>query len=126
MLSSGSKAAQAAQPDVSRNVEDMLRVHEDILSQVNVFLAPLEGDSDHSRAARKGSKHVHWLGLESLEGLIPSRAVSSARRSLDTPWLRRSNHHTGTIFPSEAANVAKVFDRKVRARFLPYKIGFLM
>ena len=113
IMISGSKAAQAAQPEISRNVEEMLRLHEDILLQTKVFLAASESKPGSSTAAQERSKHTRWLSYESLEGIVPGRTRSSTRHSLDLPWFRRPKSSTGVSSPAEVADVAKVFERKV-------------
>lgn len=74
----------------------MLHTHEDILLQMKVFLMPLESRADNNAASRKRTKHIRWLSYESSQGFVPGRALT-----------------LGTTSPSGAANVAKVFQRKV-------------
>ena len=91
----------------------MLRLHEEILLQVKISVTPFEGKPDASTEAQKRSKHIRWLSYENFEGLVPGRARSSARRSLEVPWFRRSKSYPGTTSPGEVADVARVFEHKV-------------
>ena len=83
----------------------MLRLHEEILLEIKALIV--------GNDLPKGKKHARWRSIETLENIIGEKATQVVRRSLDAPWLGRSNDYTLVTAPKEAANVAKVFERMV-------------
>lgn len=99
MLNSTPKGPQATQPEISQNVADMLRLHEDILLEIKTVMPDSHMQSDAT--ARQRSKHPRWYSVESAEAL-----------SSENPLSNRDGNLTTT--PEEAADVARIFERMVR------------
>lgn len=117
MLSSAPKGPQATQPDISQNVADILRLHEDILLQIKTLMPDAHMQSD--AAAHQRSNHPRWYSVESAEVPSGESPVRKARPSIDFPWFGSHKDRTLVTMPGEAAEIARVFERMVREAHHP-------
>ena len=111
MLNSAPKGPQATQPEISQNVADMLRLHEDILLEMKT-LTP-DSHMQSNAAAQQRSKHPRWYSVESAEAPSGENAVWKARPTNDLFRFGSQRDRTLVTTPGEAADVARIFERMV-------------
>ena len=111
MLSSAPKGPQATQPEISQNVANILRLHEDILFEMKALVPECHLRS--AAAAQQQSKHPPWYSLESAEAASIEVPVRKARPTNDFSWFGTHRNQKLETTPKEAAGVARVFDRMV-------------
>ena len=112
MLNSAPKGPQATQPEISQNVADMLRLHEDILHEIKTLMPGLNMQSNV--ANQQQSNHLRGYSVESVEAMLGENIVKKTRPANENSWF---GHHRGRTLHAtagEAAEVAKVFERMVR------------
>ena len=112
MLDSAPKGPQATQPEISQNVADMLRLHEDILLEMKTLMPDSHMQSD--AAAQQRSKHPRWYSVESVEASSGESAIRKARLVNEFSWFGSHRDRTLVTTPGEAAEIARVFERMVR------------
>ena len=113
MLSSAPKGPQATQPEISQNVADILRLHEDILLEMKALVPGSHMQS--VAAAQQQSKHPRWYSIESAEAPSFEAPVRKARPMNDFSWFGTHKTQNLVTTPREAANIAKIFERMVRS-----------
>ena len=111
MLNSAPKGPQAAQPEISQNVADMLRLHEDILLEMRAVIP--DSHMQPGAAAQQQSKHRRWYSVESAEAPSVETSARKARFANDFSWFRTHRDRIPVTTPEEAAEVARIFDRMV-------------
>ena len=111
MLNSAPKGPQATQPEITQNVADMLRLHEDILLEMKALMQGSHLQPDAS--PQQQSKHRRWYSVESTEAPLVEPPLTRARPVNDFYWfgLHRSRNLVTT--PREAADIARIFERMV-------------
>ena len=112
MLSSAPKGPQVTQPEISQNVADMLRLHEDILLGVKALVP--DSHLHSATAPRQQSKHPRWYSIESVEARSLEASVTNARSATDFSWFGTHRDRTLVMTAEEAAAIARVFERMVR------------
>lgn len=112
MLNSAPKGPQATQPDISQNVADILRLHEDILLEMKTLMPDTHIQSDAT--AHQRSKHPRWYSVESAEASSGQSPHRKARPSNDFPRFGSHRDRALVTMPGEAADIARVFERMVR------------
>ena len=117
MLNSAPKGPQATQPEISQNVADMLRLHEDILLEIKTLIPGFNMRFDV--ANQQQSNHLRGYSVESVEAMLGEDAVKKTRPANEHSWF--GNHRSRTLHATagEAAEVAKVFERMVRGSHHP-------
>ena len=117
MLNSAPKGPQATQPEISQNVADMLRLHEDILLEIKTLMPGFNMQSDV--ANQQQSNHLRGYSVDSVEAMLGEKAVKKIRPAYEHSWF--GNHRGRTLHATagEAAEVAKVFERMVRRSHHP-------
>ena len=108
---------QAARSEFSRNVGDMLRLHEDLLLQIKKRLQNPMAHSESRFIRSKTFKHSRRHTSDSHDDLCSStpgeKVIATARPFKDVSlFLRFNKHRTGTT-PDEAADVARLFEHMV-------------
>lgn len=121
MLNSAPKGPQATQPEISQNVADMLRLHEDILLEMKTLMPNSHMQSD--AAAQQRSKHPRWYSVESAEEPSGESPVIKARTANHSSQFGSHRDRTLVTMPGEAADVARVFERMLRRFFLYEEYG---
>ena len=115
MLDSAPKGPQATQPEISQNVADLLRLHEDILLQIKAVMPNTNMKSDALTGQQP--RHRRWYSVESMEVASLGYFVKKARLANDFSWFgsHRGSHKDRTLIttPGEAADIARVFERTV-------------
>ena len=111
MLNSAPKGPQATQPEISQNVADMLRLHEDILLEIKTLIPGFNVQSDV--ANQQQSNHRRGYSVESVEAMLGENAVKKARSAHANSWFGNHKGRTLLATAGEAAEVAKVFERMV-------------
>ena len=117
MLNSAPKGPQATQPEISQNVADMLRLHEDILLEIKSLMPGFNMQSDV--AAQQQSNHRRGYSVESVEAVLGENAVKKTRPANEIAWFGNHRGRTLLVTAGEAAEVAKVFERMVRGSHHP-------
>ena len=112
MLNSAPRGPQATQPEISQNVADILRLHEDILLEMKTLMPVFHLQSDAS--AQQRAKHRRWYSVESAEAPSCERLVRKARPANDFFWFGSHRNRTMVTMPEEAAEIARIFERVVR------------
>ena len=117
MLNSAPKGPQATQPEISQNVADMLRLHEDILLEIKTLMPGFNMQSDVLN--RHHSHHLRGYSVESVEAMLGENAAKKTRPANTHSWF--GDHRVRTLHATagEAAEVAKVFERMVRGSHHP-------
>ena len=117
MLNSAPKGPQATQPEISQNVAEILRLHEDILLEIK----PLVPDCQmkFNAAAHQRSNHPRWYSVESTEAGSGASPVRKARPVNDFSWFGSYRDRSLMTTPAEAADLARVFERMVRDSYHP-------
>lgn len=111
MLNSAPKGPQATQPEISQNVADMLRLHEDILLEIKILMPDTYMRSDAT--PQQQSKHRRWYSVEDAgkpSGTSPVRIIRPAN---DRSWFGNHRDQALVSTPGEAADIASVFERMV-------------
>lgn len=103
------------QPELSQNVADMLRLHEEILAQIKRCLPDADLQSDISVEAQEKSKIGRWGNVDNAEAPMGRKVVRMAWRSHDLFWFGHHKNRTLVTAPGEAADVARIFERMVRS-----------
>ena len=111
MLSSAPKGPQATQPEISQNVANMLRLHENILLEMKALVP--DSHLRFAAAAQQQSKHPRWYSIESAEAPSIEVPVRKARPTNDLSWFGTHRKQTLVTTPREAAGIARVFERMV-------------
>ena len=111
MLNSAPKGPQATQPEISQNVADMLRLHEDILLEMKALMQGSHLQSDAT--PQQQSKHRRWYSVESTEAPSVEPPLKRARPVIDSYWFGIHKSRTLVTTPREAADVARLFERMV-------------
>lgn len=117
MLNSAPKGPQATQPEISQNVADMLRLHEDILLEIKALVP--DSHMRSAAAAQQQSKHPRRCSIESAEPPPVEAIVRKARPTNDFSWFGTHKNQTLVTTPGEAADIAKIFERMVRKSYHP-------
>lgn len=112
MLNSAPKGLQATQPEISQNVADMLRLHEDILLEIKTLMPDSHVQS--YAAPQQRSKHPRWYSGESAEAPPSGSPVQNARPTFDSCLSGSQRDRSLATTPAEAADIARVFERMVR------------
>lgn len=112
MLSSAPKGPQATQPEISQNVADMLRLHEDILLEIKTIMPDSYMQCDAT--PQQWSKHPRWYSVENAETTLGASPVRRIRPTNDLSWFGSHRDRTLMTTPAEAADIARVFERMVR------------
>lgn len=112
MLNSAPKGPQATQPEISQNVADMLRLHEDILLEIKTLMPDSHMQSEV--AAQQRSNHPHRHSVESAEAPLGEGAMEKARPANEFPWFGSHRGRALVTTAGEAADIARVFERMVR------------
>ena len=111
MLSSAPKGLQATQPEISQNVANMLRLHENILLEMKALVPDFHLRS--AAAAQQQSKHPRWYSIESTEAPSIEIPVKATRPTNDLSCFGMHRNQTLVTTPREAAGIARVFERMV-------------
>ena len=112
MLSSAPKGPQATQPEISQNVANMLRLHENILLEMKALVS--DSHLRSAATAQQQSKHPRWYSIESAEAPSIEAPARKARPPNDLSWFgTHRRNQTLVTTPREAAGVARVFERMV-------------
>lgn len=111
MLNSAPKGPQATQPEISQNVADILRLHEDILVEIKPLVP--DGHTEFNDGAHHRPKHARWYSVESTEA-ESGASVSKAWAANDFSWFGSYRDRSLMTTPAQAADVARVFERMVR------------
>lgn len=111
MLDSAPKGPQATQPEISQNVADMLRLHEDILLEMKTLMPESHLQADGS--AQQRAKHRRWYSIESVEAPLGESLVIKARPANYFDWPGSHKDRTVVTMPEEAAEIANIFERMV-------------
>lgn len=117
MLNSAPKGPQATQPEISQNVADMLRLHEDILLEIKALVP--DSHIRSAAAAQQQSKHPRRCSVESAESPSVESIVRKVRPTNDFSWFGTHKNQTLVTTPGEAADIAKIFERMVRNSYHP-------
>ncbi len=112
MLDSAPKGPQATQPEISQNVADMLRLHEDILLEMKTLMPDSHMQSDV--AAQQRSRHPRWYSVESVGASSGEGPIRKARLVNEFSWFGSHRDQNLVTTPREAAEIARVFERMVR------------
>ena len=119
MLSSAPKGSQATQPEISQNVANILRLHEDILLEMKAIVPDFHLRS--AAAAQQHLKHPRWYSIESAEAPSIEVPVRKPWPTNNLPWFGTHRNQSLVTAPREAADVARVFERMVRYSYHPKK-----
>ena len=111
MLSSAPKGPQATQPEISQNVADILRLHEDILREIKALMQKSQMQLDAT--IQWQSKHRRWYSVESTEAPSVETPVKKAWPTNDFPGFGIHKDRTLVTTPREAAEMARMFERMV-------------
>ena len=118
ILNSGPRAIQAARPEFSRNVGDMLRLHEELLLQIET---KLQNSMAHPGAGAICLNMLKRGTLQASDSLgdieldtVAEKATGTSRLSKEFFGFGRSKKHRLTTTAGEAADVANLFEHMVR------------
>ena len=110
MLNSAPKGPQATQPEISQNVADMLRLHEDILLEMKALM---QDSHLQPNAFPQQSKHRRWYSVESTEAPSVEQPLRRTRPVKDSYRFGIHRSRTLVTSPREAADIARIFERMV-------------
>lgn len=117
ILDSGPKAIQAARPEFSRNVGDMLRLHEELLLQIETKLQSSMAHPSARAICLKMLKSGSWHISDSLGEMdlhtVADKATGTGQQSKDFFGFGRSKKHRLVTTAGEAADVASLFEHMV-------------
>lgn len=103
------------QAEVERNLSDILLLHEEIFIQIKTFMKDSADRCNNRDSTQKKSKHSRGHSLESIRAKLGREDARTGGRSTDGFWFNRSRNRCQISEPQEAANIAGIFDRMVRA-----------
>lgn len=111
MLNSAPKGPQATQPEISQNVANILRLHENILLEMKAFVP--DSHLRSAATAQQQSKHPGSHSLESVETALIEVPVRKARPTNEFSWFGTHRNQRLVTTPKEAAGVARIFEKMV-------------
>ena len=115
MLNSAPKDPQVTQPEISQNVAEMLRLHEDILLEMKALVP--DSHMQSTTAAQQQVKYPRWYSIESVEARSLEAPVTNARPGTDFSWFGTHRDQPLVMTAEDAAAIARVFERMVRKSY---------
>ena len=91
----------------------MLDLHQEILLQIKSAVSSSETQPDKGNMSQRQARRGQLNSIVSSEGAVTRNPTHSARPSKDFAWLGRSKKTILMTAPSEAADIARTFDRMV-------------